>query len=181
MFHIRQKNSYCSECTLNVARLLNCFNYPTGSPIVVLRGISYINFVSKTLGLPQKVVAVWTDFVQARNVTATCWKPCCNTQTAHLWGQQKWKKLQNYEDISRMKTCPGVPFSVAPLAALSRLRGQNCEQDIRLHPPWNVSLQWGRLFIFFFFYWSIVYVKLLYKLQVYNIVIYNFFKFTPHL
>ena len=113
MFHIRQENSYYLECTVNVARLIKCFNYPTGSPIVILKGIRYINFVSKTLGFHQKVVAAWADFVQVRNVTAICWKPCCNTQTAHLWSQQIWKKLQNREDAYHVQTCPGWPLVCA--------------------------------------------------------------------
>lgn len=141
MFHIRQKNSYYLECTVNVAGLIKCFNYPTGSPIVILKGIRYINFVSKTLGFHQKVVAVWADFVQVRNVTAICWKPCCNTQTAHLWSQQIWKKLQNCEDAHHVLTCPWTAFSVVQLAALSRLQGpepragHSAPSFLKLQPP----------------------------------------------
>ena len=141
MFHIRQKNSYHSECTVNVARLIKCFSYPTSSPIVILKGIRYINFVSKTLGLHQKVVAVWADFVPVRNVTTICWEPRCNTQTAHLWSQHIWKKLQNCEDAHHMKTCLWTPFSVVQLAALSRLRcpepwaGHSAPSFLKLQPP----------------------------------------------
>lgn len=53
---------------LDVIRLINYFNYKTGSPFVVLT----VNFVSRILCFTSESFGKPADFVRTRNVSANC-------------------------------------------------------------------------------------------------------------
>lgn len=108
VFYVRQKKSCYLECVfmLDIARLIKCFHYQTGSPFVTLAGGDSITFAVKTLCCLQNIVAIGTGGgVRTRNVPAICCKPCCHPQSAYLWSQQRMKKCFKIMKMSTTCKC----------------------------------------------------------------------------